>query len=244
MTTTPVLSPAAFEEQLQRYLLERSEEGRAVRIGEKEISEQAEIVERYRGLFTRGQLDALREAERAAADPDGRERLYRLRKTCESGIVAAEVAAREDELENRLLAERVDYRGESLPLRTAQARLAVLTAYGDREELGALQAAASAAFNPDRLELLQTGEALAAELSGEPDPVARNEEEKGISLRELSAVLKQASDDSAAAFAALRDRWFERLLGPDRDEQDEFVRGLHLEIRRRRQQRGTPAHAE
>src|SRR3989442_8280886 len=37
-------SPAEFEEQLQRYLFERSEEGRAVRVGEKEVSEQAAIV--------------------------------------------------------------------------------------------------------------------------------------------------------------------------------------------------------
>src|SRR4051812_6144851 len=218
MSVTPVFSPTEFEERLQRYLYERSEEGRAVRVGEKETSEQAEIIERYRDLFTRGQLEALHEAERDAPDPDERERLYRLRKTCEGGIVAAELAAREDEFENRLLAERIDFRGDSLPLRTAQAKLAVLPDYGDREELGALQAAASAAFNDDRLELLRAGEALAAELSGEPDPVARNEEEKAISLRTLSDALKQASDASTAAFEELRTRWFERLLGPEREQ--------------------------
>jgi hypothetical protein len=218
MSVTPVLSPADYEERLRRYLFERSEEGRAVRVGEKEVSEQAEIVARYVDLFTRGQLDALAEAESGAGSADERERLYRLRKTCEAGIVAGELAAREDELENRILAERIEFRGESLPLRTAQAQLAVLPAYADREELGRLQSGASAGFNPDRLELIRAGEALAAELSGEPDPVTRNEEEKGISLRELSGVLKQASDDSADAFAALRERWFERLLGSGRED--------------------------
>jgi hypothetical protein len=217
VSVTPVVSPTEYEERLQRYLYERSEEGRAVRVGEKETSEQAEIVERYRDLFTREQLTALEEAERAAADDGERERLYRLRKTCEAGIVGAELAAREDEFENRLLAERITYHGESLPLRTAQAQLAVLPAYSDREELGRLQSQASAAFNPDRLELITIAEALAAELSGEPDPVARNEEEKGVSLRELSAKLKQASDASADAYARLRERWFERLLGPERE---------------------------
>ena len=73
---------------------------------------------------------------RSAAGGDERELLYRLRKTCESGIVAAELAAREDELENRILAARVDWRGEELPLRSAQAKLAVLPEYGDRDELG------------------------------------------------------------------------------------------------------------
>ena len=38
---------------------------RAVRVGEKEVSEQAAIVARYRDLFTREQLDALHEAEAA-----------------------------------------------------------------------------------------------------------------------------------------------------------------------------------
>ncbi|HEU4941655.1 MAG TPA: hypothetical protein VFT18_00210, partial [Gaiellaceae bacterium] len=60
---TAVRTPAEFEAELQRYLFERAEEGRAVRVGEKEVSERAEIVARYRELFTREQLDALQEAE-------------------------------------------------------------------------------------------------------------------------------------------------------------------------------------
>ena len=67
---------------------------------------------------------------------DEAERLYRLRKTCESGIVSAELAEREDELENALLAARVQWQGEELPLRAAQAKLAVLPDYREREELG------------------------------------------------------------------------------------------------------------
>ena len=125
MSVTAVRTPAEYEDRLARYLFERSEEGRAVRVGEKETSEQAAIVERYRDLFSTSQLDVLREAEESAGG-DERELLYRLRKTCESGILAAELAAREDELENRILAARVDWRGEELPLRTAQAKLAVL----------------------------------------------------------------------------------------------------------------------
>ncbi len=58
-----VRNPTEFEERLAQYLYESSEEGRAVRVGEKETSEQAAIVRRYEDLFTREQLDALREAE-------------------------------------------------------------------------------------------------------------------------------------------------------------------------------------
>jgi hypothetical protein len=218
MSTTAVRSPAEFEEQLQRYLYERSEEGRAVRVGEKEVSEQAAIVARYADLFSRDQLQALRQEEQAA-DAEQREWLYRLRKTCESGLVAAELAEKDDELENALLAARITFRSEELPLRSALAQLAVLPDYKDRDELGELHRAKSADFNEQRLELLRAYEELEADLSDEPDPIARNEEEKQISLRELESVLLAASDQIEAAFLALRETWFERLLGPDREAQ-------------------------
>jgi hypothetical protein len=52
----------------------------------------------------------------------------------------------------------------------------------------------SAGLNEQRLELVRAGEQLQAELSGEPDPVARSETEKGISLRALAGVLVDASE--------------------------------------------------
>ena len=134
-----------------------------MRVGEKETSEQAAIIRRYADLFTEGQLDALREDEEGASG-DERERLYRLRKTCEGGLIASETAEREDELENRLLAARVWFKDEEYPLRSAQAKLALLPSYADRDELGEIQAAESARFNPDRLELLRWSEELAARL--------------------------------------------------------------------------------
>jgi hypothetical protein len=217
MRITAVRTPAEYEAELQRYLFERAEEGRAVRVGEKEISERAEIVARYRDLFTREQLEALKEAEEAVSGVD-RERVYRLRKTCEAGLVDIELSEREDALENAILAARVEFRGEELPLRSAQAQLAVLPVYGDREELGELQGDASAAFNDDRMELLRAREDLDAELSEEPDAVARNEEEKGISLRDLSEVLSAASSGAVEAYGRLSARWFDKLLGAERPE--------------------------
>jgi hypothetical protein len=217
MSTTAVRSPAEFEEQLQRYLYERAEEGRAVRVGEKEVSEQAAIVARYSDLFSRDQLKALREEEERA-EGDQREWLYRLRKTCESGLVAAELAERDDELENAILAARLTFKGEELPLRSGLARLAVLPDYAERNELGKLYLALSAEFNEQRLELLRAYEDLEADLSEEADPVARNEEEKQISLRGLESVLSAVSDEIEGAFIAMRERWFDRLLGPERDE--------------------------
>jgi hypothetical protein len=215
MSTSQILSPTEFESRLERYLYERSEEGRAVRVGEKEVSEQAAIVRRYADLFTRDQLDALREAEDAAGG-DERELLFRLRKTCEGGLIANELTEAEDDLENRVLAARVTFEGEEMPLRTAQAKLAVLPAYADREALGRIHAEASEGFNPDRLELLRRGDALAGELSGIPGAVERNEDEKGISLRELSAALERASIALTDRYTELREKWFDRLLGSER----------------------------
>ena len=213
-------NPNAFEPRLARFLYERFEEARALRVGEKEVSEQAAIVERYADLFSRAQLAALTEAERDASErgaaEDEIERLYRLRKTCEGGIVGAELAAREDVLENDLLAARVAWKGEEMPLRTAQARLAVLDSYSDRDELGELQAEVSAGFNTERLGLIAAAEALETELSGQPDPIARSEEEKGISLRELESVLAKVSAQLDERWGELREHWFDRLLGPER----------------------------
>jgi len=216
MSATAVRTPADYESRLQQYYFERSEEGRAVRVGEKEVSEQAAIVARYTDLFSRAQVEALREAEQAASAEES-ERLYRLRKTCEGGLISAELAEQEDALENAILGARVTFQGEEMPLRSAQARLAVLDAYADREALGELERAASARFNPERLALLTASEQLDGELSGQPDPVARNEEEKAISLRQLEQVLNETADATADAYGRLRDRWFDKLLGRERD---------------------------
>jgi hypothetical protein len=229
MSTTGVRNDAEYESRLQQYYVERAEEGRAVRVGEKAVSEQAAIVARYRDLFTRPQIDSLLEAERVA-DGDERERLYRLRKTCEGGVIAAELAEQEDALENAILGARVTFRGEDLPLRSAQARLAVLEAYADRDELGQLERTESARFNPDRRVLLEAREQLEADVTGDPDPIRRNEDEKAISLRELEGVLVAASDATTTAFEALRDRWFEKLLGSEREA---LPSNAHMQYMRR-----------
>jgi hypothetical protein len=229
VTAVGVYTPLDYEARLKQFLFESSEEGRAVRVGEKETSEQAAIVSRYADLFTRDQLDTLRDAEGAAAG-DEREQLYRLRKVCEGGIVAAELVEREDELENRQLAARLTFRDEELPLRTAQAKLAVLHEYADREALGEVYGDLNATFNDDRLELARSGEELSAELSGEPDPIARNEEEKAISLRTLVAALNEAAAASEGAYLRMRESWFERVLGPDRQD---VPRSYHMAYLRR-----------
>ena len=218
MSTTSVRLPQEYEDAYGAYYAEAAEEYRAVRVGEKETSERAAIVARHADLFTRGQLELLRAAEADATDDDPGERLYRLRRCCEAGIVDAELAEGEDELENALLAARLSFAGEELPLRAAEARLAVLPDYGKREELGGLARDLDSSFNARRNELLAAREDLEAELSAEPDAVSRNEAEKQISLRELETALRRAADEIAPDWERLRERWFDRLLGPDRAE--------------------------
>jgi hypothetical protein len=212
---TDVRTPDGFEAELARFLYERSEEARAVRVGEKETSEQAAIVARYERLFTREQHAALQEAEEEARGEE-RERLYRLREAAAGGVVVRELADESDRLENSILAERVEFAGETLPLRSAQAKLALLEGYRARDELGDLAANASARFNCPRYGLLEKAEALDAELSGEPDPVARSAARKHIDLYALSEALQQASRRQDAAWRAMREEWLDRLLGEGR----------------------------
>ena len=163
------LDPQAFEHRLDTYLQERSEEARAVRVGEKETSEQAAIVARYADLFTREQLETLAGAE-AATTGDDREEIARLRLTCQEGIVDRELAEREDALENALLAARVPWGDDELPLRSAQARLAVEAAYADRDALGAAVLEVSASFNDERRSLLAARNELEADVTGVARP--------------------------------------------------------------------------
>jgi hypothetical protein len=211
-----VRTPEDFEAGLARFLYERSEEGRAVRVGEKETSEQAAIVERHADLFSREQHDVLREAE-AAASGEERERLFRLGEAAAGGLIVRELADESDRLENAILAARVEFRGESLPLRAAQAQLAVLDDYAAREELGDLTADVSAGFNRERHELLGRGEELDADLSGDPDPVHRSAERKAVDLHTLSAALRDAAGRQRPSWEPLRERWADRILGDERE---------------------------
>ena len=218
-----VLTADRFEAELARYLYERSEEARAVRVGEKEVSEQAAIVARYAHLFTRGQHDALRVAgetsEAFAGEVPGfeAEHRFRLREACAGGIMAIELAERSDALENAILACRVEFAGERLPLRAAQAKLAVVDDYGERDELGGVVLTAAAAFNEERLSLMSSEETLDAELSGEADPIKRSSNLKAIDMEALAGALERATSTIESAYRELRERWLDRILGPERE---------------------------
>lgn len=207
-----------YESRLRAYYFELGEEARVVRIGEKEVSEQAAIAARYSDLFSEEQLDALRQAE-TGADESARERVHRLRMSCQSALVFGALASLQDGLVNEELRTRVEFGGESLPVRSAKARVGVLSSYRDREELGALAWDASARLNNRRLELVRATEELHASLSGVADPVLRSEEEKQISLRHLAEAVGDTIATTATTYDELRPRWLDRILGRERDAQ-------------------------
>jgi hypothetical protein len=216
VATPSIRTPDDFEATLRTYGSERAEEARAVRVGEKERSEAAAIVAHYADLFTREQLDHLREREDEARDDVERERLHRLRKSCEGGLLARELVHLQDEVQNELLAIRIEYRGEEMPLRNAQAKLAVLDAYDEREELGEIHADATATMNERRLGVAREAEKMRTELTGIADPVERSEDDKGISLRQLAEVLPDGSALGEDSFMEMRERWLDRILGTER----------------------------
>ena len=106
-----------------------------------------------------------------------------------------------------------------MPLRAAQAALAVIDEYAIRDRLGAAVIEASAGFNDERLALLQAGEALETELSGIEDPVRRSAERKQIDLHRLAGVLEEASVAIDAAYGDLRRRWLDVILGEERENE-------------------------
>ena len=212
-----VRTPDEFESRLRDYLLERGEEARAVRVGEKDKAEQAAIVERYADLFTIDQHSTLNDAWLAEAGIDERERLYRLRITCASGLIVARLASLQDALQNAELAAEVDLVSETVPLRTAMARMGTVSDYREREDVGTRAMDAAGELNDARRELRYEREQLRSELSGEPDPIRRSDLEKGLSLRQLAGVLAEASDRLSDEYAVLRSTWLDRLLGAERE---------------------------
>lgn len=208
----------AYEARLRELDYEQSEEARALQVGEKEVSKMAAILARYAGLFSREQLEALRAEEDAAQTMDASERLYRLRKTCEAGIVSASFAEKLDEHANLELAARVEWNGESIPLRHAQALVATLDDYAEREDLGRRAEVVSASLNGRRLELMRAQEAVVAELTREDDPVARGDAEKGIDLRALGRTVGEATEATRGRYEKWSSRWLDVLLGSGRAE--------------------------
>jgi hypothetical protein len=223
---TVVREADAFEARLRELDYEQTEEMRALQVGEKEVSELAAIFERYADLFSREQLEALRAEEQASAAPD--ERLYRLRKTCEAGFVGVTFAAEQDELANAVLALQVEFRGESMPLRNAEALVGTLEDYAEREELGALAQSTSAVLNEERLELMRAQESLLAEITGEADPVARSDDEKQIDLRELARVTTAAVEATTASYEESRPKMLDSLLGSERAERPASYHAVYL----------------
>jgi hypothetical protein len=217
--TTAARDVLGFEERLREFDNVLTEEARALWVGQKEVAEFAAISERYADLFTREQLEALLAEEGNAQTDDRREQLYRLRKTCESGLINARFAAESDSLANQELAAEVVFGDTTMPLREAQARVGLIEDYDDREQLANAAVEVNAGFNNQRLELTRAGQEFAAEITGQPDPVARSEEEKGISLRDLADATSAAADATRARYDELRLRWLDRLLGPNRAEQ-------------------------
>ena len=192
-----------------------------MRVGEKETSEQAAIVDALRRpLHPRAARRAPRRRGRREATRDA-SRSRGCASRARRGSSTASSPTREDELENALLAARVPWDGEELPLRSAQARLAVEPEYARRDALGEAVLAVSASFNDERREpARRRGTSSRRRSRGSPTPSPATRHEKGVvQLRPiLDAVDTRARREHRRRSRPLREHWLDRLLGPERDE--------------------------
>ena len=195
VSVAAVRSPAEFEARLQRYLFERSEEGRAVRVGEKEAPSRRRSSPATPISSAREQLDALREAEEEARRATSASGSTGCARRARAGSSPPSSPSARTSSRTRSSPRASTLQGEEMPLRTAQAKLAVLADV--RRPRGARRRSRPSAARRSTTTASSCSarpRSSTAELSGEPDPVERNEEEKGISLRELERVLAAASD--------------------------------------------------
>ena len=214
MSTTSVLSATEFESRLERYLFERSEEWRAVRVGEKEVSEQAEIVRRYADLFSREQLDSLREAEEAESGRQPRAALPPAQDV-RIGLVSAQLAEREDELENRLLATRVTFQGEEMPLRNAQASspscrsTPIVRSSARSRPRRARRSTATGSTCSARPRICRPS----CPASRTPSSATRKRRPSRCAISPVRCIRRVSTRPTS--YEVLRERWFARLLGDD-----------------------------
>ena len=109
-----------------------------MRVGEKETSEHAAIVARYADLFTREQHAALAEATDAAPADEHERLLPAARVRGRRGDLARARGGLRRAPEQAASPRASSSKGESLPLRSAQAQVALIDDYARREELGRL----------------------------------------------------------------------------------------------------------
>ena len=123
-----------FEQRLEAYAIERSEEARAVRVGEKDVSEQAAIVARYADLFSRDSSRRSAMRRRALPRTSARRSRGSVSPARRGSSPRSSPSAR---TRSRTPSSRHACRdGSELPLRAAQARLAVEPDYARRGSLG------------------------------------------------------------------------------------------------------------
>ena len=191
-----------------------------MRVGEKEISEQAAIVERYADLFTRPQLEALRAAEERQRDGASASASRGCGSPARRGSSTRELDRARGRAPERDARRPRPWEGEELPLRAAQARLATAAGLSPTGTSSArVRSRSRSSFNDERRALLAARDELEAELSGDADAVARNEAVKGISLAaDRRRGRRRRASTARTAWTPLRERWLDRLLGTERDE--------------------------
>ena len=190
-----------------------------MRVGEKETSEQAEIVRRYADLFSREQLEALARGRGAARRATSASCSTGCARPARAGSISARSSSARTS--SRTACSRrgsaFQRRGAAAAHRPGAARRARLATPSARSSARSRPRRAPA-FNPDRLELLSDGEELEAELSGiaERGRAKRGGEGRSRCASSRASLKRHERGARRRRYVPLRDRWFERLLGPGR----------------------------
>ena len=190
---------------------------RAVRVGEKETSEQAAIVARYADLFTREQHAALRRGRGRGTGRGPRAALPAARGL--RGRHRRQRAGREsDELENAMLAA-----ASRVPRRVAAAPLGAGAARDSRRLRGARRARGAGRGRVGRLQLSSATRCSRRQRrstpSSRPIPTRSRVAPRGrtIDLHALAEALASAVRRRTTSGRRFGEEWLDRILGAERD---------------------------
>jgi hypothetical protein len=188
-------------------------ESRLAYSGLKREQNITEILEKYAWLYNLETVRRVKEAYRAGADPENKERLRRVYYYLLEGHIGQQTAPLEDALVSFEAGATVEVGGESIPYHDVPVLIASEHDFERRNRLREASLGVVEETNPRRLEILRTDLTTLADEFGHDSYTAYNAEKKQIDYALLRSRMKGFLLETEEIYAALMGRWVEGTTG-------------------------------
>lgn len=147
----------AIEEKLSKFIYELENEDRLVRVGLKDSAESSKIYKKYKSLFTKENLETIKNEIAKTKDVKTKDILERIFFTLYGSYVALQLASEEDKITTYFSKATVKVNGETIVYFQLTPRISKDPIFEKREKLDEAGAKVIAKINPRQLALLNEG---------------------------------------------------------------------------------------